>query len=89
MKGPRWPRYKILTLGPEGSRFERPPASMMPAHVFSCHLKAVQNFEVCSKIFLLLLQSPAVVRSRLWGRRVPGSKPDSTEDPPCIGPVAR
>ncbi|GBN58246.1 hypothetical protein AVEN_144231-1 [Araneus ventricosus] len=30
-----------------------------------------------------------VVRSRLWGRRVPGSKPDSTEDPPCIGPVAR
>ncbi|GBN76408.1 hypothetical protein AVEN_170013-1, partial [Araneus ventricosus] len=28
-----------------------------------------------------------VVRSRLWGRRVPGSKPDSTEDPPCMGPV--
>ncbi|GBL92713.1 hypothetical protein AVEN_119104-1 [Araneus ventricosus] len=28
-------------------------------------------------------------RSRLWGRRVPGSKPDSTEDPPCMGPVAR
>ncbi|GBM78526.1 hypothetical protein AVEN_260452-1 [Araneus ventricosus] len=30
-----------------------------------------------------------VVRSRLWGRRAPGSKPDSTEDPPCIEPVAR
>ncbi|GBM90656.1 hypothetical protein AVEN_141686-1 [Araneus ventricosus] len=30
-----------------------------------------------------------VVRSRLWGRRVPGSRPDSTEDPPCMGPVAR
>ncbi|GBM91911.1 Blastula protease 10, partial [Araneus ventricosus] len=30
-----------------------------------------------------------VARSRLWGRRVPGSKPDSTEDPPCIRPVAR
>ncbi|GBM53706.1 hypothetical protein AVEN_56405-1 [Araneus ventricosus] len=30
-----------------------------------------------------------VVRSRLWGRRAPGSKPDSTEDPPCMGPVAR
>ncbi|GBM54162.1 hypothetical protein AVEN_208762-1 [Araneus ventricosus] len=29
-----------------------------------------------------------VVRSRLWGRRVPGSKPDSTEDQPCIGPGA-
>ncbi|GBM25987.1 hypothetical protein AVEN_223121-1 [Araneus ventricosus] len=28
-----------------------------------------------------------VVRSRLWGRRAPGSKPDSTEDPPCMGHV--
>ncbi|GBM27403.1 hypothetical protein AVEN_250432-1 [Araneus ventricosus] len=28
-----------------------------------------------------------VVSFRL--RRVPGSKPDSTEDPSCIGPVAR
>ncbi|GBO46702.1 hypothetical protein AVEN_95959-1 [Araneus ventricosus] len=27
--------------------------------------------------------------SRLWGRRVPDTKPDSTEDPLCIGPVAR
>ncbi|GBN07393.1 hypothetical protein AVEN_10064-1, partial [Araneus ventricosus] len=24
-----------------------------------------------------------VVRSRLWGQWVPGSRPDSTEDPPC------
>ncbi|GBN03503.1 hypothetical protein AVEN_116546-1 [Araneus ventricosus] len=30
-----------------------------------------------------------VVRSRIWGRRVPGSRPDSTEDPSCMGPVAR
>ncbi|GBL83094.1 hypothetical protein AVEN_165317-1 [Araneus ventricosus] len=30
-----------------------------------------------------------VARSRLWGRRAPGSKPDSTEDPPFMGPVAR
>ncbi|GBL85495.1 hypothetical protein AVEN_34660-1 [Araneus ventricosus] len=30
-----------------------------------------------------------VVRSRLWGRWVPGSRPDSTEDPPCMGTVAR
>ncbi|GBO08376.1 hypothetical protein AVEN_192485-1 [Araneus ventricosus] len=29
------------------------------------------------------------VSSRLWGRRVRGSKPDSTEDPPCMGPIAR
>ncbi|GBN55408.1 hypothetical protein AVEN_141919-1 [Araneus ventricosus] len=26
---------------------------------------------------------------RPWDRRVAGSKPDSTEDPPCMGPVAR
>ncbi|GBM91835.1 hypothetical protein AVEN_107498-1 [Araneus ventricosus] len=30
-----------------------------------------------------------VVRSLLWGQRVPSSRPDSTEDPPCMGPVAR
>ncbi|GBN91168.1 hypothetical protein AVEN_3515-1, partial [Araneus ventricosus] len=24
------------------------------------------------------------VRSRLWSRRSPGSKPDSTEDMPCL-----
>ncbi|GBM09026.1 hypothetical protein AVEN_229057-1 [Araneus ventricosus] len=29
-----------------------------------------------------------VVRCRLRCWRVPGSKPDSTEDPSCIGPVA-
>ncbi|GBM94771.1 hypothetical protein AVEN_14306-1 [Araneus ventricosus] len=29
-----------------------------------------------------------VVWSRLWSRRAPGSRPDSTEDPPCMGPVA-
>ncbi|GBL94847.1 hypothetical protein AVEN_197527-1 [Araneus ventricosus] len=26
---------------------------------------------------------------RLWCRRLPGPKPDSTEDPPCMGPAAR
>ncbi|GBL94156.1 hypothetical protein AVEN_163487-1 [Araneus ventricosus] len=30
-----------------------------------------------------------VVRSPLWGRRVPGSKPDSNDDPPCMGHVER
>ncbi|GBL85388.1 hypothetical protein AVEN_34584-1 [Araneus ventricosus] len=29
-----------------------------------------------------------VVRPRLWGRKALGSKPYSTEDPPCIRPVA-
>ncbi|GBL95218.1 hypothetical protein AVEN_253544-1 [Araneus ventricosus] len=28
-----------------------------------------------------------VVRSRFWGQSVPGSKPDSTEDLSCLGPV--
>ncbi|GBN19864.1 Zinc finger protein 7, partial [Araneus ventricosus] len=31
----------------------------------------------------------AVVRSRLWGLRVPNSKPDSSEDPPYMRLVAR
>ncbi|GBM35360.1 hypothetical protein AVEN_90680-2-1, partial [Araneus ventricosus] len=26
-----------------------------------------------------------VVGSRIWSRRAPGSKPDSTENPPCMG----
>ncbi|GBM18303.1 hypothetical protein AVEN_147425-1 [Araneus ventricosus] len=30
-----------------------------------------------------------VVSSRPWGRRAPGPRPDSTEYPPCMGPVAR
>ncbi|GBO30026.1 hypothetical protein AVEN_146707-1 [Araneus ventricosus] len=34
-------------------------------------------------------RSGLVVRSRPRDRRVAGSKPDSTEDPPCMGPVAR
>ncbi|GBN65935.1 hypothetical protein AVEN_3720-1, partial [Araneus ventricosus] len=42
--------------------------------------KTPHQFEGCGGV---------VVRSRLWGRRAPGSKPDSTEDPPCMGPVAR
>ncbi|GBM78500.1 hypothetical protein AVEN_266025-1 [Araneus ventricosus] len=30
-----------------------------------------------------------VVRSRLWGRRAPVSKPDSTNDSLCMGPAVR
>ncbi|GBN80907.1 hypothetical protein AVEN_21070-1 [Araneus ventricosus] len=29
-----------------------------------------------------------VVRSWPWGRRAPGPRPNSTEDPPCMGPAA-
>ncbi|GBO45457.1 hypothetical protein AVEN_161492-1 [Araneus ventricosus] len=34
-------------------------------------------------------RSGLVARSRPRDWRVAGSKPDSTEDPPCMGPVAR
>ncbi|GBM03475.1 hypothetical protein AVEN_95378-1 [Araneus ventricosus] len=34
-------------------------------------------------------RSGLVVRSRLRGWRVPGLKPDSTEDSPCMRPSAR
>ncbi|GBO45363.1 hypothetical protein AVEN_200425-1, partial [Araneus ventricosus] len=30
-----------------------------------------------------------VVRSRPRGQRIPGSKPNSTEYPPCMEPIAR
>ncbi|GBN49777.1 hypothetical protein AVEN_74068-1 [Araneus ventricosus] len=40
-------------------------------------------------IFFMQGRGGLVVRPRLWGRRIPGSIPDSTEDPPCMGPVAR
>ncbi|GBM49041.1 hypothetical protein AVEN_120644-1, partial [Araneus ventricosus] len=36
---------------------------------------------------ILLCRGGLVVKSRLRGRRVPGSKPDSTKDPPCMEPV--
>ncbi|GBO14224.1 hypothetical protein AVEN_146566-1 [Araneus ventricosus] len=41
--------------------------------------------------FLLVILngcSGLAVRSRLRGRRVPGSKSDSPEDPPCMAPIA-
>ncbi|GBN69761.1 hypothetical protein AVEN_206969-1 [Araneus ventricosus] len=40
-------------------------------------------------IFLIRGRGGLVVRSRLWGRRAPGPKPDSTEDPTGMEPVAR
>ncbi|GBM16278.1 hypothetical protein AVEN_195383-1 [Araneus ventricosus] len=45
----------------------------------------------CSTITLIPLiiwsRGGLVVRSRLQGRRIPASKPDSAEDPPCTGPL--
>ncbi|GBN71288.1 hypothetical protein AVEN_46348-1 [Araneus ventricosus] len=46
--------------------------------------------EICFPyIFGPLLRSGGlVIKSRLRGRRVPGWKPDSIEDPPCMRPAA-
>ncbi|GBM96905.1 hypothetical protein AVEN_99098-1 [Araneus ventricosus] len=56
------------------------------------HLTVAQIYEIRPKIALVLLQKGRgglVVGSRPRDQRVAGSKPDSTEDPPCMGPVAR
>ncbi|GBM74513.1 hypothetical protein AVEN_58388-1 [Araneus ventricosus] len=41
-----------------------------------------------ASVFCMQCRGGLVVRPRLWVRRVPGSKPDSSEDPSCFGPVA-
>ncbi|GBM73053.1 hypothetical protein AVEN_268530-1 [Araneus ventricosus] len=40
-------------------------------------------------LFLAILNghSGLAVRSQFRGRRAPGSKPDSSEDPPCMAPI--
>ncbi|GBN89042.1 hypothetical protein AVEN_126236-1 [Araneus ventricosus] len=47
--------------------------------------------EIFTKIFLTLRNNShdgLVAGPRLRDRKIPGSKPDSPEDPPCIGPAA-
>ncbi|GBM25642.1 hypothetical protein AVEN_82758-1 [Araneus ventricosus] len=51
------------------------------------HLTAVQIYEVLPKIARGCGSLEA--RSRIRHQRVAGSKPDSTEDPPCMVPAAR
>ncbi|GBN49759.1 hypothetical protein AVEN_110771-1 [Araneus ventricosus] len=46
-------------------------------------------FTICIIQFLYAVCGRLVVRSRLRGRRAPGSKPDFTEYPSCMGPTAR
>ncbi|GBN77183.1 hypothetical protein AVEN_157047-1 [Araneus ventricosus] len=51
-------------------------------------LQTKANFQPKQVILLLFCdRGGLVVRKRLWCRRVPGLKPDSAEDPPCMGPV--
>ncbi|GBN56380.1 hypothetical protein AVEN_237416-1 [Araneus ventricosus] len=43
----------------------------------------------CHFFLLFWSRGGLVVGSRPWGRRAPGLKPDSTEDPTYMGPAAR
>ncbi|GBN81855.1 hypothetical protein AVEN_32179-1 [Araneus ventricosus] len=45
------------------------------------------KYKICydeRSLFLLRDRGGLVVKYHLWGRRAPGSKPDSTEEPPCM-----
>ncbi|GBO25652.1 hypothetical protein AVEN_93653-1 [Araneus ventricosus] len=58
------------------------------------HLTKVQNHEVRLEMPFTLSQNLGargglVAITRILGRRVLSSKSDFTEDPPCMGPVAR
>ncbi|GBN74466.1 hypothetical protein AVEN_235920-1 [Araneus ventricosus] len=60
-----------------------------PVVNYKTMLKRVNHKNDTSKSFKHRGRGGLVVRSRPRDRRVAGSKPDSTEDPPCMGPVAR
>ncbi|GBL68204.1 hypothetical protein AVEN_31633-1, partial [Araneus ventricosus] len=58
------------------------------------HLTKVQNYEERPEISFVLPQNledrgGLVAITRILGPRVLSSKSDFTEDPPCMGPVAR
>ncbi|GBO37517.1 hypothetical protein AVEN_67710-1 [Araneus ventricosus] len=53
-----------------------------------CH-NFLKKIAPCAILIIIWGRGGLVVRSRPWGRRAPGSRPDSTENPPCMGPAAR
>ncbi|GBM56528.1 hypothetical protein AVEN_140597-1 [Araneus ventricosus] len=70
-----------------GAHFER---------IINLRLENLTNFIVSSNRLITLAffiikdgRGGLAIRSRSRGRRVPGSKPDSPEDTPCMGPAAR
>ncbi|GBO03925.1 hypothetical protein AVEN_73511-1, partial [Araneus ventricosus] len=63
-----------------------PPIGGLRTEIDS-HAKTPQNL-VWEILYISGGLGGLVVRSRLWGRRVPGSKHDSTEDPTCMEHVA-
>ncbi|GBN60965.1 hypothetical protein AVEN_235745-1 [Araneus ventricosus] len=53
-------------------------------------IDALYDFRtLCCSLWMRESRGGLVVRSRPRDRRVAGSKSDSTEDPPCVGPAAR
>ncbi|GBO14535.1 hypothetical protein AVEN_239491-1 [Araneus ventricosus] len=56
----------------------------------ACSIRGLQSYNGALLEYRMPIcgRGGLLVRSRLCGRRVPGSKPDSTEDPLCIGPAA-
>ncbi|GBM29586.1 hypothetical protein AVEN_130071-1 [Araneus ventricosus] len=55
--------------------------------VLLCEYSCIRQIH-CTRGMLVLGRDGLAAKSWLWGRSAPGSKPDSTEDPPCMGPVA-
>ncbi|GBN20137.1 hypothetical protein AVEN_227200-1 [Araneus ventricosus] len=60
---------------------------MASAHTHNARLMNIKLVKLHTKRFMGC--SGLVIRSRPRDRRVTGSKPDSPEDLPCMGPVAR
>ncbi|GBL88467.1 hypothetical protein AVEN_159064-1 [Araneus ventricosus] len=70
-------------------RLPRQQSEYLPHHAPSPPEGGTSRLKNRGSLTPVMGRGGLVVRSRLWGRRVPGSRPDSTEDPPCMGPVAR
>ncbi|GBN59056.1 hypothetical protein AVEN_33569-1 [Araneus ventricosus] len=79
-KGQWWPSGKASASELEGPKFETRFYSRSTVYVGLLLIK----YDVVDKFPLAGGCGDLVVRSRLRKRRAPGSKPDSTEDPPCF-----
>ncbi|GBO33666.1 hypothetical protein AVEN_147783-1 [Araneus ventricosus] len=84
------PSNLFLGLGFAAGRFQVQNLIPLKSAVY-VDLLHVESYVIKSNLANtdLMGRGGLVVRSRPRDRRVAGSKPDSTEDPPCMGPVAR
>ncbi|GBM75195.1 hypothetical protein AVEN_263048-1 [Araneus ventricosus] len=90
------PHYERLVLGSHPRRYF-PSSAMGPSTSQDTTImlpKRADNRLIYMTASLLRIRGSSLGRgglvlwSRLRGWKVPGSKPYSTEDPPCMGPVA-